>query len=489
MVVISLFREELDDYNEAERWRQEMKEAACRLIQSWWIRKSYHPRTLQAIRNFKNKHTEYVKFLDDEIEAQEGGILDGLTQAEDRKLEDKGDILEEDQQEQSAEDRRRQEQCRVQEARDRRQFARFSEVANNIMLKGAAGMVLLAPSPTIARLKSYCNERSGEFFIAIPLILSDDEVMNLKLMDGLVVDLTYTFDDGDDDGDDDVDETLDGPSDTDLASAKDPAFALRRALFCPVAERTADMQAILMDCMSGFRRCFKELTDIDVSKLIAGAHHRWVASDAAIFLNKENPYLQGTPHDACYIVADGQVNIVSKDVDDRPIEHLARCLGQKGYVGELGVVRDDGIRTHDAFAGASGADLIVIVRDNFKTMVEERRVRHLMDITTKGVADRSEDEVLDLLAFLGIGEEQETRVDWFRPHFDLRKPSKTPLVRSSRALVLKKKGSSVRDKTESFGRTSSGGSSGLAHLLKSVCKGNNRQTRALTITNLVILTG
>jgi CRP-like cAMP-binding protein len=456
-----------------------MRQAACRLLQSWWIRKSYHPRTVQALRNFKNKHIEYRKFIHDENEATESRRQDKFLQEEQGEQDDtEGRQMTAEElelEEEMRQDRQLQDERRVQQARESRQFARFTEVANNIMLKGAVGLVLLAPPPTIARLKSYCNERSGEIFIAIPLILFEDESISTKLIGGQVVDLIYTFDDGDDDI---ADEASDGKSDADLTfgavPAKDPAFALRRALFCPSVERTKEMRAILLELMSAFRRCFNDLTDVDVSKLISAAEHRWMSSNATIFL-------QGTPHDVCYVVANGRLEIVSKDVEDRPIAHLGRSLGAGGYIGELAVVRDDGVRTHDAFAGLEGVDLLIITRENFQAMVQERRVKQLVDVAAKGAEERSQDEILDLLAFLGIGEAQPQLV-WHRPHLVLKKPSKTPLARRARAALapppLRRTGSAERTgsfgRSNSFGRTGSGGSSGLASLLKAVRQENSR---------------
>ena len=54
----------LMNFLQSEHWEQQLKIAACRSIQSWWRRAIFHPRTLQALRNFKNKKKAYRKFLE-----------------------------------------------------------------------------------------------------------------------------------------------------------------------------------------------------------------------------------------------------------------------------------------------------------------------------------------------------------------------------------------------------------------------------------------
>ena len=54
----------LMNFLQSEHWEHEIKVAACRSIQSWWRRAIFHPRTLQALRNFKNKKKQYRKFLE-----------------------------------------------------------------------------------------------------------------------------------------------------------------------------------------------------------------------------------------------------------------------------------------------------------------------------------------------------------------------------------------------------------------------------------------
>ena len=52
------------NFLQSEHWENEIKKAACQCIQSWWRRAIFHPRTLQALRNFKLKKKAYRKFLD-----------------------------------------------------------------------------------------------------------------------------------------------------------------------------------------------------------------------------------------------------------------------------------------------------------------------------------------------------------------------------------------------------------------------------------------
>jgi len=54
----------LMNFLQSEHWEREIKVAASRSIQSWWRRAIFHPKTLQALRNFKAKKKAYRKFLE-----------------------------------------------------------------------------------------------------------------------------------------------------------------------------------------------------------------------------------------------------------------------------------------------------------------------------------------------------------------------------------------------------------------------------------------
>ena len=54
----------LMNFLQSEHWEQELKIAASKCIQSWWRRAIFHPRTLAALRTFKNKKKAYRKFLE-----------------------------------------------------------------------------------------------------------------------------------------------------------------------------------------------------------------------------------------------------------------------------------------------------------------------------------------------------------------------------------------------------------------------------------------
>ena len=54
----------LMNFLQSEHWEQQIKVAATKCIQSWWRRAIYHPRTMQALRNFKAKKKAYRKFLE-----------------------------------------------------------------------------------------------------------------------------------------------------------------------------------------------------------------------------------------------------------------------------------------------------------------------------------------------------------------------------------------------------------------------------------------
>jgi hypothetical protein len=178
----------------------------------------------------------------------------------------------------------------------------LTEVATNIMLNGGVCLVLCAPQRKVKYLKHYWDERSDSVFIAIPLVFFSDVSIHRKFEDGGVVDLVYSRNDAKPEGDAEATEI----------EPVDPSFAFRRALFCPAGQRTHEMQEVIRNRMTAFRRCFHQLTDADVENLCHSVHHRWLPANAVV-------YAQGTTHDSCYIVGVGSVKIIGKDCEVRAL--------------------------------------------------------------------------------------------------------------------------------------------------------------------------
>jgi hypothetical protein len=246
------------------------------------------------------------------------------------------------------------------------------------MLRGAKGLVVCAPPARIASLKHYCNERSEEIFIAIPLIFLHDISYYDKFQDGAKVDLLY--DPREDEDEEDAD--------------ADPVFALRRAVFKPPEQRSEEMKSCLLSYLSSFRRCFNDLTIVDVDTLCLGLQHKLCPAHCEIFQ-------QGSIHDACYIVGSGKVELTSTDCTGEPVAELCRSLGPGAYFGELGVVRDDGVRTCSAVSGEAEVELLVVTRRHFQMMAQERHLREIMALASKDPGQRSPDDLSELLTFLG----------------------------------------------------------------------------------------
>ena len=331
----------------------------------------------------------------------------------------------EDEHEEEEEDRKQREEeqeerLRVQDEekrlREEEDAARFTEMAKSIMLRGAVGLVACAPPRRIASLKHYCNERSDEIFIAIPLILLDDVALCEKFQDGDRVDLVYDPREEDDEQD---------------ADPVDPVFPLRRAIFTPPQQRSEAMKACLRGYLASFRRCFYELTDADVDTLCLSLQHKLFPALGEIFQ-------QGSKHDACYIVGSGKVELTSRDHTGKPVAHLCRSLGPGAYFGELGVVRDDGVRTYSAVSGEANLELLVVTRGNFQMMARERHMQEIMTVAGKDPGERSPDDISDLLAFLGLADEGPKTIPWHRPELVFCVPTQTPQTPQTPRLASKK---------------------------------------------------
>ena len=80
---------------------------------------------------------------------------------------------------------------------------------------------------------------------------------------------------------------------------------------------------------------------------------------------------------------------------------LCRSLGPGAYFGELGVVRDDGVRTCSAVSGEAEVELLVVTRRHFQMMAQERHLREIMALASKDPGQRSPDDLSELLTFLG----------------------------------------------------------------------------------------
>jgi hypothetical protein len=288
---------------------------------------------------------------------------------------------EEEEKEEEKEEEEEEKRLRLEEEANQlreKDGARFTDMAKSIMLRGAVGLVVCAPPARIASLKHYCNERSGEIFIAIPLVLLHDISYYDKFQDGSKVDLLY--DPREDDDEEDAD--------------ADPVFALRRAVFKPPEQRSEEMKSCLLSYLSAFRRCFNDLTIVDVDSLCLGLQHKLCPARCEIFQ-------QGSIHDACYIVGSGKVELISTDRTGEPVAELCRSLGPGAYFGELGVVRDDGVRTCSAVSGEAEVELLVVTRRHFQMMAQERHLREIMALARKDPGQRSPDDLSELLTFLG----------------------------------------------------------------------------------------
>ena len=310
---------------------------------------------------------------------EEQGVAgeEGPREEEGQSRQEEEEAEEEEKEEEEEEEKRLRLEEEANQLREK-DGARFTDMAKSIMLRGAKGLVVCAPPARIASLKHYCNERSGEIFIAIPLILLHDISNYDKFQDGAKVDLLY--DPREDDDEEDAD--------------ADPVFALRRAVFKPPEQRSEEMKSCLLSYLSAFRRCFNDLTIVDVDLLCLGLQHKLCPAHCEIFQ-------QGSIHDACYIVGSGKVELTSTDCTGEPVAELCRSLGPGAYFGELGVVRDDGVRTCSAVSGEAEVELLVVTRRHFQMMAQERHLREIMALASKDPGQRSPDDLSELLTFLG----------------------------------------------------------------------------------------
>jgi hypothetical protein len=112
------------------------------------------------------------------------------------------------------------------------------------------------------------------------------------------------------------------------------------------------------------------------------------------------------------------------------------------------------VRPCDAIAGPDGVDLMVITRGGFQDMVQERRLKEVLEVLEKGCQERSMEEQQDLLCFLGLasGRGEHTKELWHRPNLVLQSPM--PAISRGGSWASVRRASSLF-RTASHGSTSS----------------------------------